>query len=56
MLPGVRRLSALRFSWEAHAVRVARGHAVGAGTSTGRTGDPYPVPAGMRLQRIMTTH
>lgn len=56
MLPGVRRLSALRFSWKAHAVRVARDGTEGAGASTGRTRDPYPASAGMRSQLITTTH
>src|SRR5882757_9304863 len=35
MLPGVRRLSALRFPWNAHPVRVARSTAIG----SGRPGD-----------------
>lgn len=56
VLPGVRRLSALRFPWKAHAVRVARSTAKRSGASTGRTGVASVTAVPRRTKHVATTH
>ncbi|GGN70166.1 hypothetical protein GCM10011579_045050 [Streptomyces albiflavescens] len=56
VLPGVRRLSALRFPWKAHAVRVARSGIAGSGASTGRTGVAHIPVAPGRTKHMKATH